>query len=173
MLQPISKLIDFVALVSARLVQLAAAILVTAMVWEVFARYVLHAPTVWAFDIAYMMNGAIFLLGMAWVMRQNEHISIDVVRKHLPKSFARISDVVLYLLVLFPLFAVLSKVGINKAWMAWKLNEVEMVSPWAPMMWPFYACIAIGLIAFTLQLLAHGLRCAVNGQSHTEVEVNP
>ncbi|MCC9163891.1 TRAP transporter small permease subunit [Alcaligenes sp. MMA] len=173
MLQPISKLIDFVALVSARLAQLAAAILVTAMVWEVFARYVLHAPTVWAFDIAYMMNGAIFLLGMAWVMRQNEHISIDVVRKHLPKSFARISDVVLYLLVLFPLFAVLSKVGINKAWMAWKLNEVEMVSPWAPMMWPFYACIAIGLVAFTLQLLAHGLRCTVNGQSHTEVEVNP
>lgn len=173
MLQPISKLIDFVALVSARLAQLAAAILVTAMVWEVFARYVLHAPTVWAFDLAYMMNGAIFLLGMAWVMRQNEHISIDVVRKHLPKSFARISDVVLYLLVLFPLFAVLSKVGINKAWMAWKLNEVEMVSPWAPVMWPFYACIAIGLVAFTLQLLAHGLRCAVNGQSHTEVEVNP
>ncbi|AWG35572.1 TRAP transporter small permease subunit [Alcaligenes aquatilis] len=173
MLQPISKLIDFVALVSARLAQFAAAILVTAMVWEVFARYVLHAPTVWAFDIAYMMNGAIFLLGMAWVMRQNEHISIDVVRKHLPKSFARISDVVLYLLVLFPLFAVLSKVGINKAWMAWKLNEVEMVSPWAPVMWPFYACIAIGLVAFTLQLLAHGLRCAVNGQSHTEVEVNP
>jgi TRAP-type mannitol/chloroaromatic compound transport system permease small subunit len=77
------------------------------------------------------------------------------------------------LLVLFPLFAVLSKVGINKAWMAWKLNEVEMVSPWAPVMWPFYACIAIGLVAFTLQLLAHGLRCAVNGQSHTKVEVNP
>lgn len=173
MLQPISKLIDFVALASARLAQLAAAILVTAMVWEVFARYVLHAPTVWAFDIAYMMNGAIFLLGMAWVMRQNEHISIDVVRKHLPKSFARISDVVLYLLVLFPLFAVLSKVGINKAWMAWKLNEVEMVSPWAPVMWPFYACIAIGLVAFTLQLLAHGVRCLVKGESHTEVEVNP
>lgn len=173
MLQPISKLIDFIALASARLAEMAAAILVTAMVWEVFARYVLHAPTVWAFDVAYMMNGAIFLLGMAWVMRQNEHISIDVVRKHLPKSLARMSDVLLYLLVLFPLFAVLSKVGIQKAWMAWKLNEVEMVSPWAPVMWPFYACIAIGLIAFTLQLLAHGLRCAVKEQNTADVEVNP
>lgn len=171
MLQPISKLIDLIALASARLAELAAAILVTAMVWEVFARYVLHAPTVWAFDVAYMMNGAIFLLGTAWVMRQNEHISIDVVRKHLPKSFARISDLVLYLLVLFPLFAVLSKVSIHKAWMAWTLNEVEMVSPWAPLMWPFYACIALGLIAFTLQLLAHGLRCAAKqaGPEHTEV----
>ncbi len=171
MLQPISKLIDLIALASARLAELAAAILVTAMVWEVFARYVLRAPTVWAFDVAYMMNGAIFLLGTAWVMRQNEHISIDVVRKHLPKSFARISDLVLYLLVLFPLFAVLSKVSIHKAWMAWKLNEVEMVSPWAPLMWPFYACIALGLIAFTLQLLAHGVRCAAKqaGPEHTEV----
>jgi TRAP-type mannitol/chloroaromatic compound transport system permease small subunit len=91
----------------------------------------------------------------------------------LPKSLARISDVVLYLLVLFPLFAVLSKVGVNKAWMAWKLNEVEMVSPWAPVMWPFYACIAIGLIAFTLQLLAHGLRCAVKEQSPADIEVSP
>src|SRR5690606_16014048 len=106
MLQPISKLIDFVALVSARLAELAAAILVTAMVWEVFARYVLHAPTVWAFDVAYMMNGAIFLLGMAWVMRQNEHISIDVVRKHLPKSRAHIPDLGLYLPVLLTLFSV-------------------------------------------------------------------
>lgn len=173
MLQPISKLIDLIALASARLAELAAAILVTAMVWEVFARYVLHAPTVWAFDVAYMMNGAIFLLGTAWVMRQNEHISIDVVRKHLPKSFARISDLVLYLLVLFPLFAVLSKVSIHKAWMAWKLNEVEMVSPWAPLMWPFYACIALGLIAFTLQLLAHGVRCAAKQAAPEHTEVTP
>ncbi len=81
MLQPISKLIDFIALVSSRLAEMAAAILVTAMVWEVFARYVLHAPTVWAFDVAYMMNGAIFLLGMAWVMRQNEHISYSWLTK--------------------------------------------------------------------------------------------
>lgn len=160
MLQPISKLIDRMALVTSRLAEAAAAILVTAMVWEVFARYVLHAPTVWAFDVAYMMNGAIFLLGMAWVMRQNEHISIDVVRKHLPASVARISDLVLYLFVLFPLFAVLSKVSVQKAWNAWKVNEVEMVSPWAPVMWPFYACMAIGLIAFTLQLLSHGVRAA-------------
>jgi hypothetical protein len=57
--------------------------------------------------------------------------------------------------------------------MAWKLNEVEMVSPWAPVMWPFYACIAIGLIAFTLQLLAHGLRCAVKEQSPADIEVSP
>ena len=33
MLQPISKLIDFIALASSRLAEMAAAILVTAMVW--------------------------------------------------------------------------------------------------------------------------------------------
>ncbi len=168
MLQPISKLIDLIALVSSRLAEAAAAVLVSAMVWEVLARYVLHAPTVWAFDVAYMMNGAIFLLGMAWVMRQNEHISIDVVRKHLPASFARISDVLLYLLVLFPLFAILAKVSVYKTWQAWKVGEVEMVSPWAPLMWPFYACMAIGLIAFALQLLAHGVRAAAKPEHVTD-----
>lgn len=171
MLQPVLKLLDLIALATSRLAEGAAAILVLAMVWEVFARYALHAPTVWAFDVAYMMNGAIFLLGMAWVMRQKEHISIDVVRKHLPASLMRIADVVLYLFVLFPLFAVLSKVSIHKAWMAWKLSEVEMVSPWAPLMWPFYACIAIGLVAFTSQLLAHGLRLACKVQQPNDAEV--
>lgn len=172
MLQLISKAVDLIALLSAKLAEGATAVLVLAMVWEVFARYVVHSPTVWAFDISYMMNGAIFLLGIAWVMRQNEHISINVVRKHLPKNLARISDAFLYLALMFPLFVMLTKVSMRKVWIAWKLQEVEMVSPWAPLMWPFYACIAIGLLAFTLQLLAQGLRAVTADISTTDSGVS-
>ena len=37
-------------------------------------------------------------------------------------------------------------------------GEVETVSPWAPLMWPFYSVLAIGLGALALQLAAEGLR---------------
>ena len=37
-------------------------------------------------------------------------------------------------------------------------STTEMVSPWAPLMWPFYAALALGLIALTMQQIVHGLR---------------
>jgi len=35
---------------------------------------------------------------------------------------------------------------------------VEHVSPWAPLIWPFYSALAIGLAALTLQVLVDAYR---------------
>jgi TRAP-type mannitol/chloroaromatic compound transport system permease small subunit len=63
-----------------------------------------------------------------------------------------------YLLILAPFFAALASIALSHTWRAWVRHEVETVSPWAPLMWPFYLLIAIGLVAFALQLAAEGLR---------------
>ena len=52
----------------------------------------------------------------------------------------------------------LAKIAGQKAWRAFMTGEVETVSPWAPLMWPFYSVLAIGLGALALQLAAEGLR---------------
>lgn len=140
-----------------QLASVSAAVLTLAMVYEVFARYVFDAPTVWAFDIAYMANGAVFLLGVAHVLREDAHIRIDVLRNRLPARFNGVVQGVAYLLVLAPFFGMLSWIAMVHAWRAWVRHEVETVSPWAPLMWPFYLLIAIGLVALTLQLIAAGL----------------
>lgn len=158
MLDVLARLANGVSRFASLLASLAAAVLTLAMVYEVFARYVFDAPTAWAFDIAYMSNGAVFLLGMAYVLREDGHIRIDVLRNRLP---ARVNDAVqgvAYLLILAPFFGVLSWIALSHSWRAWVRQEVETVSPWAPLMWPFYLLIAIGLIAMTLQLAAEGLR---------------
>ena len=41
--------------------------LVLVVSYEVFARYVFHAPTIWSFDVTYMLYGTIFMLGSAYV----------------------------------------------------------------------------------------------------------
>jgi len=61
----------------ASLGRLAIAILVVAMLYEVLARYVFNAPTLWAFDISYMLNGSIFILGAAFALQQDAHVRID------------------------------------------------------------------------------------------------
>jgi len=132
--------------------------LVAAMLYEVVARYVFDAPTLWAFDISYMLNGCIFLLGAAYALKESAHVRIDFLYQRFPIGLRNLIDRTMYLIVLFPLFSFLTWIACVKAWRAWLGIEVEAVSPWAPLMWPFYSVIALGLALFTLQLLAEGLR---------------
>ena len=53
--------------------------LVGALVTEVFSRYVLNSPTLWAFEVSYMVMGAIFMLGIANALRIGQHVSVDVI----------------------------------------------------------------------------------------------
>ncbi|MGY6272481.1 TRAP transporter small permease subunit [Achromobacter denitrificans] len=170
MLDVLDRFANGVSRFASLLASASAAVLTLAMVYEVFARYVFDAPTVWAFDIAYMSNGAVFLLGMAYVLREDGHIRIDVLRNRLPARFNDVVQGIAYLLVLAPLFGVLSSIAVSHAWRAWVRHEVETVSPWAPLMWPFYLLIAIGLIAMTLQLAAEGLRAFAGQRSRAAKE---
>lgn len=165
MLNSVCKFADGVSFCTSQLANVSVVVLTIAMVYEVFARYVFDAPTVWSFDIAYMSNGALFLLGVAWVLKEDAHIRIDVLSKKMPPKVVNTIETIVFLVILTPSFAMLSWVAIQNTWQAWLRNEVETVSPWAPLMWPFYLVIAIGLIALTLQLVAEGLR-AVSGTRH-------
>src|SRR5262245_62232505 len=51
--------------------------LVLAVSYEVFARYLFNAPTIWAFDVTYMLYGAIFMLGSAFALHKGAHIRTD------------------------------------------------------------------------------------------------
>lgn len=57
--------------------------LVLMMIYEVFARYALHSPTLWAFDVSYMLNGCIFLLGCAYALKEEAHVRVDFLSSRL------------------------------------------------------------------------------------------
>jgi TRAP-type mannitol/chloroaromatic compound transport system permease small subunit len=158
MINALARIANGVSWFASQLASVSAAVLTISMVYEVFARYLFDAPTVWAFDIAYMSNGALFLLGIAYVLREDAHIRIDVLRNKLPRPVNAWVEGTAYLLILAPFFAALASIALSHTWRAWVRHEVETVSPWAPLMWPFYLLIAIGLVAFALQLAAEGLR---------------
>lgn len=133
-------------------------ILIGSMLYEVVARYALGAPTIWAFDVAYMSTGVLFVLGAAQALRDDAHVRIDFLSARLPARVRGLIDGVAFLFVLCPIFGLLAFVAARHAWRAFESGEVETVSPWAPLMWPFYSALAIGLGALALQLAAEGLR---------------
>ena len=132
--------------------------LILSMLYEVIARYVFGAPTLWAFDISYMLNGSIFLLGAAYSLRLDAHVRIDFLSQRFSLRAQQMLNGVVYLLIMAPIFAAFTWVAGEKAFKAFSAGEVEHVSPWAPLVWPFYAVIAIGLLAFTLQFLVEALK---------------
>ena len=65
-------------------------ILTFAVSYEVFVRYVLRAPTTWAFDVSYIIYGALFLMAGAYTLSRNGHVRADVIyRLWPPRTQAR------------------------------------------------------------------------------------
>lgn len=152
------KWVDRISLVTGYIAQIMVLILIASMIYEVVARYGFGAPTLWAFDIAYMTTGGLFVLGAAQALREDAHVRIDFLSSRLPDRIRNAIDGFAFLVILCPIFSLLTWVAGKRAWRAWTMGEVEHVSPWAPQLWPFYTALTIGLGTLALQLAAEGLR---------------
>ncbi|WP_245748735.1 TRAP transporter small permease subunit [Oceanisphaera psychrotolerans] len=132
--------------------------LVSSILYEVVSRYVFGAPTLWSFDISYMLNGALFLLASGYSLKVEAHVRIDFLSARLALRYQQLINLFFYFFMIGPSFFFLSYVAGEKAISAWVTGEVESVSPWSPLVWPFYGAIAIGLMVFTLQVYIDGIR---------------
>ena len=161
MTRTVLSAIDRISAVLGRVAEVVVLILITSMLYEVVARYVFGAPTIWAFDIAYMSTGVLFVLGAAQTLREDGHVRIDVLSSRFPARLRGWIDGIAFLVILCPIFGKLAWIAWQRSWRAWATHEVEHVSPWAPLMWPFYSLLTIGLAALALQLAAQGIRALI------------
>ena len=70
--------------------------------YEVFVRYVLNAPTPWAFDLSYMLYGTLFMTAGAYTLSRDGHVRGDFIyRLWQPRTQAAV-ELVLYFLFFFP-----------------------------------------------------------------------
>ena len=104
-------------------------ILTLSVSYEVFVRYVLNAPTVWAFDMMIQMYGALFLMCGAYALAQDTHVRADVVYRLLPTKVQAGLDFVLYFLFFFPGVLALVWFGYEIAADSWRYKEVSFNSP--------------------------------------------
>ena len=76
--------------------------LILASCFEVFSRYALNAPTIWAFELGYMAMGTHALIGAAYTLREGGHIRIDVLYSRFPDKAKAVVDTGGYLLLFLP-----------------------------------------------------------------------
>lgn len=136
-------------------------ILTLGISYEVFVRYVLGAPTTWAFDFSYITYGAMFLMAGAYALSRNSHVRADVFyRLWSPRTQAKM-DLLLYILFFLPAILAFMYSGWNYASMSVRFREVSIFSPAGVPVFPLKALIPItGLLLF-LQGLAEVIRCVL------------
>ena len=129
--------------------------------YEVFMRYVLNAPTVWAFDMSVQMYGALFMMAGAYALSQDAHVRGDVVYRLLKiKTQAKI-DLVLYFLFLVPGALALIVYGYGFAADSWFYKEVSWSSPSRIQIYFFKTLIPISGTLVLLQGIAEMVRCVI------------
>ena len=81
--------------------------LVVAVAYEVGARYLFNAPTIWAFDVTYMLYGTVFMLGAAYALHKGAHIRTDFFWEQFSIRKKGLIDAISYVLFFFPGFLIL------------------------------------------------------------------
>ena len=133
--------------------------LMLAMVWEVVARKLFVAPTMWAYDTSRMLNGALFMIGAGYALMRGVHIRADFLyRTWAPRRQAMV-DALLYLALFFPamiFFLVISFGYAEKAWTGWELvMDTAFMAPVAPAR----TAMPVGAALLILQGISELLKC--------------
>lgn len=132
--------------------------MVLSLVWEVVARYFFNAPTVWAYDMTFMLYGTFFMIGSAWTLQKGGHIRTDVYYgKWSVRTQAKV-DLACYLVFFFPAMIVFGWLGAEYFWKSFQQNERIVTSPWLPIVWPFKFMIPATAVLLVLQGIAECLR---------------
>ncbi len=134
-------------------------ILTFSVSYEVFVRYALNAPTVWAFDMMVQMYGALFLMAGPYALAQDSHVRGDVIYRLFSVRWQARVDFTLYLLFFFPGMMALFWYGWEIASDSWRYKEVSWNSPARIQIYFFKTLIPVAGGLLMLQGLAELMRC--------------
>lgn len=137
--------------------------LIGGLAYEVFARYLFNAPTIWAYELSYMLYGSHFMLGAAYCLLKGGHIRTDILYDMFPARWQGRVDAVLYLFFFFPGMIYFFAAGWVEALHSFSILELSEQSPWQPPLYPFKAVVPVAAMLLLIQGVSEFLKSAYAG----------
>jgi TRAP-type mannitol/chloroaromatic compound transport system permease small subunit len=125
--------------------------LIFANVVEVFARYVLRDPTIWALDVTTMSYAALFMLGSALALLKGAHVRTDILWEGFSDRTKGMIDSLAFLLFFLPTMVVLFFISIDDFLYSVSINERGSSGAWTPVLWPLRAVVPVAAFMLFLQ----------------------
>lgn len=144
--------------------------LVLGITYEVVARYVFNAPTIWAYEVTYQLYGTLFMLGAAYALHKGAHIRTDFFWEKFSPRTKGIIDSVSYVVFFFPALITLFVISANEAHYAWVIDEVSDQTPWRPVLWPFKTMIPLACLLLLIQGVSEFLKSFYEARTGIELE---
>jgi TRAP-type mannitol/chloroaromatic compound transport system permease small subunit len=133
--------------------------LVAGLVYEVFSRYLFNAPTLWAFDVTYMLYGALFMLTASFTLYRKGHVRTDIFYRLLSDRWQAIIDGILYLVLFFPGMILFFLASWDYFYLSWVTGEQASLTAWRPPMYPFKGVIPLTALLLIIQGISEFIKC--------------
>jgi TRAP-type mannitol/chloroaromatic compound transport system permease small subunit len=144
--------------------------LVLAVSYEVIARYFFNAPTIWVFDVTYMLYGTIFMLGAAYALHKGAHIRTDFFFEHWSIRTRGLIDTIAYIVFFFPSLLLFLIVSGGEGWYAFSINETSEQTPWRPILWPFKMVVPLTCLLLMIQGVSEVIKSLFAAYTGIELE---
>jgi TRAP-type mannitol/chloroaromatic compound transport system permease small subunit len=144
--------------------------LVLCVAYEVVARYVFHAPTIWAFEITYQTYAALFMLGAAYALLKGAHIRTDFFWEQFSVRKKGIIDTISYVVFFFPSLVTLLYLSLHEAVYAFNINEMSDQTPWRPILWPFKGIVPLACLLLIVQGVSELLKSFYMARTGIELD---
>ncbi len=156
-----ARRIDLLAIWSGRLVGWMIIPMVLGLSYEVISRYVFGAPTIWAYDMTFMVYGTFFMLGAAFTLQRRGHIRTDMFYDNWSPKKQALVDLACYLILFYPFVLIFTIVGWEYFYKAFTSNERFVSSPWMAITWPFKLTLPLTGFLLFIQGLSEVSKCLV------------
>ncbi len=137
--------------------------LIGGMTYEVIVRYAFNAPTIWAYELSYMLYGSHFMLGATYCLYKGGHIRTDVFFEKFSARWQGRVDAFLYIFFFFPGMVFFFWFGGEEALHAWDILEESVASPWRPPLYPFKTVIPVAAALLMIQGISELLKSLYAG----------
>lgn len=125
--------------------------LVLGATYEVVVRYAFNSPTIWAYDLSYMLYGGHFMLGAGYALLKGAHIRTDIFYAKWSARRQGALDAALYILFFFPGMYFFFLSGWDSAYNSWLIREVSDATPWRPVVYPLKMAVPVAAILLMIQ----------------------
>jgi len=144
--------------------------LVAAVSYEVIARYFFGAPTIWSFDVTYMLYGTLFMLGAAYALHKGAHIRTDFFFERWSIRTKGMIDSIAYLVFFFPSLIVFLVISSQEGWYAFTIGETSEQTPWRPILWPFKMVVPLAVLLLLIQGVSETIKSVYEARTGIELE---
>ena len=140
--------VDRIAVFIGRITMVQIVVLTSVMIYEVFMRYVVEAPTLWANELSLWVASFVFLCAGLYAMQQRSHIRIFLLYDVLPRALQRVCDTIsTSLIVIFAFFLCYGGYGESfKKFYSWETFGTAFDPPIPATLKPFIL-VMVSLVA--------------------------